>query len=49
MSVDSLKLSSEEKDRCRNEGLCLYCRGKGHVVVDCLLRVKFLSVTLCVH
>ena len=34
MNIDSLKLSPEELIRRRTQGLCLYCGGKGHVVVD---------------
>ena len=29
------KLTTEEQDRRMKEGLCLYCREKGHVVQDC--------------
>ena len=38
MNIDSLKLSPEERIRRRTQGLCLYCGGKGHVVVDCPTR-----------
>ena len=30
------KLTTEEREHRLKEGLCLYCREKGHVVQDCL-------------
>ena len=38
MSVDSLRLTPEERSRCITQGLCLYCGARGHVVVTCPLR-----------
>jgi hypothetical protein len=32
------KIMQSEKDRCKKEGLCMYCRGKGHIAVDCKKR-----------
>ena len=38
MSVDSLRLTPEERSRRITQGLCLYCGARGHVVVTCPLR-----------
>ena len=29
------KLTPQERERCMKEGLCLYCRKKGHLVGQC--------------
>ena len=35
-SVEKIpKLTDQERDRCKREGLCLACREKGHVAADC--------------
>jgi hypothetical protein len=42
MQIDAskvLKLSQEEKDRCRKEDLCLYCGEKDHKAHNCLKKV----------
>ncbi|XP_029288813.1 uncharacterized protein LOC115009158 [Cottoperca gobio] len=38
MSVNSLRLTPEERSRRITQGLCLYCGARGHVVVTCPLR-----------
>jgi hypothetical protein len=29
------KLTDAERQRCKSQGLCMYCEQKGHLVADC--------------
>ncbi len=40
MQVGRTHLSREEKERCRNQGLCLYCGAAGHFAGQCPVTAK---------
>uniref|UniRef100_A0A3B3HPI5 Gypsy retrotransposon integrase-like protein 1 n=1 Tax=Oryzias latipes TaxID=8090 RepID=A0A3B3HPI5_ORYLA len=41
MQIGHAKLSSEERQRRRDEGLCYYCGQTGHIVSQCNVRLNF--------
>ncbi len=40
MQVGRAHLSRVEKERRRNQGLCLYCGAPGHIAVQCPVKAK---------